>query len=85
MLKVELEDFPVLSWEEAMRDYGSDRPDLRNPLKLKDVADLMREVDFKVFSGPANDQDSRVVALLAPGGGKLSRKVIDDYTKFVGV
>ena len=85
VLKVELEDFPVLSWEEAMRDYGSDRPDLRNPLKLKDVADLMREVDFKVFSGPANDRDSRVVALLAPGGGKLSRKVIDDYTKFVGV
>ena len=85
VLKVELEDFPVLSWEEAMRDYGSDRPDLRNPLKLKDVADLMREVDFKVFSGPANDHDSRVVALLAPGGGKLSRKVIDDYTKFVGV
>ena len=85
VLKVEHEDFPVLSWEEAMRDYGSDRPDLRNPLKLKDVADLMREVDFKVFSGPANDQDSRVVALLAPGGGKLSRKVIDDYTKFVGV
>ena len=85
VLEVELEDFPVLSWEEAMRDYGSDRPDLRNPLKLKDVADLMREVDFKVFSGPANDQDSRVVALLAPGGGKLSRKVIDDYTKFVGV
>ena len=85
VLNVELEDFPVLSWEEAMRDYGSDRPDLRNPLKLKDVADLMREVDFKVFSGPANDQDSRVVALLAPGGGKLSRKVIDDYTKFVGV
>ena len=85
VLNVELEDFPVLSWEEAMRDYGSDRPDLRNPLKLKDVADLMREVDFKVFSGPANDQDSRVVALLAPGAGKLSRKVIDDYTKFVGV
>ena len=85
VLKVELEDFPVLSWEDAMRDYGSDRPDLRNPLKLKDVADLMREVDFKVFSGPAKDQDSRVVALLAPGGGKLSRKVIDDYTKFVGV
>ena len=85
VLKVELEDFPVLSWVEAMRDYGSDRPDLRNPLKLKDVADLMQEVDFKVFSGPANDQDSRVVALLAPGGGKLSRKVIDDYTKFVGV
>ena len=85
VLQIELEDFPILSWENAMRDYGSDRPDLRNPLKLQDVADLMREVDFKVFSGPANDQDSRVVALLAPGGGRLSRKVIDDYTKFVGV
>ena len=85
VLQIELEDFPILSWENAMRDYGSDRPDLRNPLKLQDVADLMREVDFKVFSGPANDQGSRVVALLAPGGGRLSRKVIDDYTKFVGV
>ena len=85
VLQIELEDFPILSWEIAMRDYGSDRPDLRNPLKLQDVADLMREVDFKVFSGPANDQGSRVVALLAPGGGRLSRKVIDDYTKFVGV
>ena len=85
VLQVELEDFPILSWEDAMRDYGSDRPDLRNPLKLQDVADLMQEVDFKVFSGPANDQASRVVALLAPGGGRLSRKVIDEYTKFVGV
>ena len=85
VLQIELEDFPILSWENAMRDYGSDRPDLRNPLKLQDVADLMQEVDFKVFSGPANDQGSRVVALLAPGGGRLSRKVIDDYTKFVGV
>ena len=85
VLQIELEDFPILSWENAMRDYGSDRPDLRNPLKLQDVADLMQEVDFKVFSGPANDQASRVVALLAPGGGRLSRKVIDDYTKFVGV
>lgn len=85
VLQIELEDFPILSWENAMRDYGSDRPDLRNPLKLQDVADLMQEVDFKVFSGPANDQGSRVVALLAPGGCRLSRKVIDDYTKFVGV
>jgi len=85
VLQIELEDFPILSWENAMRDYGSDRPDLRNPLKLQDVADLMQQVDFKVFSGPANDQGSRVVALLAPGGGRLSRKVIDDYTKFVGV
>jgi len=85
VLDIELIDFPVISWEDAMRDYGSDRPDLRNPLKLIDVADLMTGVDFKVFSGPANDSESRVVALLAPGGAELSRKVIDDYTDFVGV
>ncbi len=85
VLNVELSGFPVVTWEDAMRDYGSDRPDLRNPLKLVDVADLMRSVDFNVFSGPANDSESRVVALLAPGGAELSRKVIDDYTDFVGV
>jgi aspartyl-tRNA synthetase len=83
LLDVDLGEFPVLSWETAMRDYGSDRPDLRNPLKFTDVADLMRQVDFKVFNGPANDPDGRVVALRAPGGGALSRKVIDDYTQFV--
>ena len=83
LLNVELGDFPVLTWDVAMRDYGSDRPDLRNPLKLVDVADLMQKVDFKVFQGPANDPDGRVVALRAPGGGALSRKVIDDYTQFV--
>ena len=85
VLDVELKDFPVLTWEQAMVDYGSDRPDLRNPLKLIDVADLMTDVDFKVFTGPAKDKDSRVVALLAPGGVKLSRKMIDDYTDFVSV
>ena len=85
VLDIELTEFPVISWEDAMRDYGSDRPDLRNPLKLVDVADLMTDVDFNVFSRPANDVGSRVVALLAPGGGKLSRKVIDDYTDYVGV
>ena len=81
---VRLGEFPVLTWEEAMRDYGSDRPDLRNPLRLTDIADLMEAVEFKVFRGPAGDPDGRVVALNAPGGGDLSRKVIDDFTSFVG-
>ena len=84
LLNVTLPDFPVLSYADAMRDYGSDRPDLRNPLKLVDIADLMGEVEFKVFNGPANDPEGRVVALRAPGGASLSRKVIDDYTGFVG-
>jgi aspartyl-tRNA synthetase len=83
VLGVTLSDFPILTWDEAMSRYGSDKPDLRNPLELTDIADLMREVEFKVFNGPANDPDGRVVALLAPGGGQLSRKVIDDYTEFV--
>ena len=80
----ELPDFPVLSWTQAMRDYGSDRPDLRNPLKLVDIADLMQSVQFKVFNGPANDPKGRVVALRAPGGAELPRRVIDEYTEFVG-
>ncbi len=84
VLDVDLGEFPVLSWADAMRDYGSDRPDLRNPLQLKDIADLMRDVEFKVFNGPANAPDGRVVALRAPGGAALSRKVIDGYTEFVG-
>ena len=83
VLGVTLDAFPVLTWTEAMRDYGSDRPDLRNPLKLVDIADLMQQVEFKVFNGPANDAESRVVALRAPGGGRLTRKVIDGYTDFV--
>ena len=84
VLSVELPEFPVLTWAEAMRDFGSDRPDLRNPLRLVDVADLFTDVEFKVFNGPANDPKGRVVALRAPGGASLSRKVIDDYTSFVG-
>lgn len=80
----ELPDFPILSWAEAMRDYGSDRPDLRNPLKLVDIADLMQSVEFKVFNGPANDPKGRVVAMRAPGGAELPRRVIDEYTEFVG-
>lgn len=84
VLEVELPPFPVLSWDEAMRRFGSDKPDLRNPLELVDVADIMQEVEFKVFNAPANDPHGRVVALRAPGGASLSRKVIDDYTGFVG-
>lgn len=84
VLNVELGEFPVLSWAEAMRDFGNDRPDLRNPMRLVDIADLMSSVDFKVFQGPANDPKGRVVALRAPGGATLSRKLIDQYTAFVG-
>ena len=84
LLDIELEDFSVLSWVDAMRDFGADRPDLRNPLRLIDINDLMGSVDFQVFKEPASDPDSRVVALLAPGGGELSRKMIDEYTEYVG-
>ena len=77
--------FPRMSWFEAMQRFGSDRPDLRCPLELVDVADLMAEVEFKVFSGPAKDPKGRVAALRVPGGGSLTRKEIDDYTKFVGI
>jgi aspartyl-tRNA synthetase len=84
LLQTQLADFPVLTWHDAMRDFGSDRPDLRNPLRLVDIADLMQNVEFKVFNGPANDVEGRVVALRAPNATGLSRKVIDDYTEFVG-
>jgi aspartyl-tRNA synthetase len=85
VLAVELPDpFPRLSFAEAMRRYGSDKPDLRIPLELVDVADLVRDSDFKVFSAPANADDGRVAALRVPGGGeKLSRKQIDDCTAYV--
>ncbi|MCG6940804.1 MAG: aspartate--tRNA ligase [Thiohalocapsa sp.] len=86
VLDVDLpEPFPRMTYAEAMRRYGSDRPDLRVPLELIDVADLMDEVEFKVFAGPAADPEGRVVALRLPGGGELTRKEIDDYTKFVGI
>ena len=84
-LNVDLGDFPRLSHAEAMRLYGSDKPDLRIDLQLVDIAELMAGVEFKVFSGPAADPDSRVVALRVPGGASLSRKVIDDLTEFVGI
>jgi aspartyl-tRNA synthetase len=68
-----------------MRRYGSDKPDLRNPLELIDVADLVKDVEFKVLAGPANDEKGRVAVLTVPGGASLSRKQIDEYTKFVGI
>lgn len=86
VLAIDLPDpFPRMTYAEAMRRYGSDRPDLRVPLELVDVADLMGEVEFKVFAGPAADPEGRVVALRLPGGSELTRKEIDDYTKFVGI
>jgi len=84
-LDVDLGDFPKMSHAEAMRRFGSDKPDLRITTEFTDIADLMQKVDFKVFSGPANDPDSRVVALKISQGSKLSRKQIDEYTKFVGI
>ena len=83
-LNVDLDDFPRISYSDAISLYGSDKPDLRISLTLVDVADLMKSAEFKVFSGPANDADSRVVALRVPNGVSLTRKVIDDYTDFVG-
>ena len=85
MLDVDLGEFPRMTYADAMRDYASDKPDLRIPLKLVDVADLMQGVDFKVFAGPANDPKGRVAALRIPGGASLSRKQIDAYTKFVSI
>ena len=75
--------FPRMTYAEAMRRYASDKPDLRIPLELVDVADLVSDCDFKVFSGPARDPAGRVAALRIPGGSKLTRKEIDDYTAFV--
>jgi aspartyl-tRNA synthetase len=85
MLSVDLGKFPSMTYADAMRRFGSDKPDLRNPLELTDVADLLMDVDFKVFSGPANDANGRVAVIRVPGGAKLSRKNIDDYGKFVGI
>lgn len=76
---------PRITYAEAMQRYGSDRPDLRVPMELVDVGDLMQGVDFKVFAGPAKDPHGRVAALRLPKGGELSRKDIDGYTKFVGI
>ncbi len=82
---VDLGEFPHMTYAEAMNRYGSDKPDLRIPLELVDVADLMAGVEFKVFKGPAEDPKGRVAALKVTGGAELSRKQIDEYTKFVSI
>ncbi|MFO7278374.1 MAG: aspartate--tRNA ligase [Pseudomonadota bacterium] len=85
VLKTELPDpFPRMTYAEAMRRFGSDKPDLRIPLELVDVADLVRDCEFKVFAGPAKSADGRVAALRVPGGGAMPRSQIDEYTAFVG-
>ncbi len=86
IINVDLGDkFPVMTYAEGMRLYGSDKPDLRIPLQFVDIAEDMKDVDFKVFSGPANDPDGRVVALKIPGGSDLTRKEIDGLTKYVSI
>ncbi|MDO6562575.1 aspartate--tRNA ligase [Amphritea sp. 1_MG-2023] len=82
---IDLGEFPRMPYGEAMQRYGSDKPDLRYPMELVDVADLMAEIEFKVFAGPAKDPQGRVAALKVPGGAKLTRKIIDEYTKFVSI
>jgi aspartyl-tRNA synthetase len=82
VLGVELPDpFPIMKFEDAMRDYGVDKPDLRVPLKLTELTDVMKDVDFKVFSAPANAAGGRVAALRVPGGASISRSEIDSYTE----
>ncbi len=85
MLGVKFDTFPRMTYADAMRDYASDKPDLRIPLKLVDVADLMQDVEFKVFAGPAKDPKGRIAALRVPNAVDLSRGQIDEYTKFVGI
>jgi aspartyl-tRNA synthetase len=82
---VELPAFPVMTWAEAMQRYGSDKPDLRVQLEFTELTDVMKDVDFKVFSGPATSKDGRVVALRIPGGAEMSRGEIDGYTEFVKI
>ncbi|WP_278388686.1 aspartate--tRNA ligase [Pseudomonas oryzihabitans] len=85
VLDVEFGQLPHMTLAEVMRRFGSDKPDLRIPLELVDVEDQLKDVDFKVFAGPANDPKCRVAALRVPGGASMPRKQIDDYTKFVGI
>ena len=85
LLDVELGDFPIMPYSEAMRRFGSDKPDLRNPLEIIDVADLVKDVEFKVFAGPANDEKGRVAVLCVTGGAALTRKQIDEYTNYVSI
>jgi aspartyl-tRNA synthetase len=85
LLKVDLGEFPVMPYSEAIRRFGSDKPDLRNPLELTDVADLVKDVEFNVFAGPANDPKGRVAVIRVPGGASLTRKQIDGYGEFVSI
>lgn len=82
---VELGEFPRMPFSEAMEKYGSDKPDMRIPLELVEIKDLLQDIDFKVFAGPANDPKCRVTAMKVPGGATVSRKQIDGYTKFVSI
>ena len=82
---VDLGKFPVMTWQEAMRRFGSDKPDLRNPLEMVDVADIVKDVDFKVFNEPANNPNGRVAVIRVPNGAEITRKQIDEYTQFVGI
>jgi aspartyl-tRNA synthetase len=77
--------FSSISYHEAMKLYGVDRPDLRIPMQMVDMNETMKDVEFKVFSGPANSDKGRVAALKVPGGASISRKQIDDYTKYVSI
>lgn len=85
MMNIEFDPFPRMTYADAMKYYASDKPDLRIPMKLVDVADIMQNVEFKVFAAPAQDPKGRVVALRVPNGGEITRKQIDEYTKFVGI
>jgi aspartyl-tRNA synthetase len=85
VLGIDIGAFPVMKHADAMRLYGSDKPDLRVKLEFTELTDVMKDVDFKVFSGPANQDDGRVVALRVPGGGEMSRGEIDGYTEFVKI
>ncbi|MCZ6830736.1 MAG: aspartate--tRNA ligase [Gammaproteobacteria bacterium] len=85
VLEVDLPAFPQMSYAEAMERFGSDKPDLRIPLELVSVDDLMAQVEFKVFHGPAVDEQGRVAALKVTGGSSISRKEIDDYTKYISI
>ena len=84
-MDVDLGEFPRMTYAEAMHRFGSDKPDMRIPLELVEIKDLLADIEFKVFAGPANDPNCRVSALKVPGGATISRKQIDQYTKFVGV
>lgn len=85
IIGIDLGAFPQITYVETIRRFGSDKPDLRNPMELVDVMDLVKDVAFKIFSGPANDNNGRVAALRVPGGAKLTRRQIDEYEKYIKI